>query len=347
MHARSSIPHAIAALCLAFAVPATQAAKIIDDSIIRTEGPRKFHLAVPARAVAGRLPLVIMLHGHGMSGASMMHPTAGWISFRDPALAWLEIVDREGILYLAPDGWKGSDGKRGWNDCRADAPTNPNTDDIGFIRALIDKAVAEHHADPARVYVIGISNGGSMAWRAAIELAPRIAAVSVLSALMPAKSLCQAPSTPMSVLVAHGTADPIAPYDGGKIGFWLLRGRGSGIGIDESVRIWRDLDRLPPTPEVTTVPHRDPEDMTTLTSYLWGEAPAGLQVKLYKVIDGGHNQPSTAYRLPWLLSALVGKQNGDVEFAEEAWAFFKDKRIGIPLAKSPAASPPDPSDKQP
>jgi hypothetical protein len=29
---------------------------------------------------------------------------------------------------------------------------------------------------------------------------------------------------------------------------------------------------------------------------------------------------------------LLGKQNGDVEFAEEAWAFFKDKRVGMPPA---------------
>jgi polyhydroxybutyrate depolymerase len=332
MLARPSILPTIAALCLACAAPATQAARIIEDSIVRVEGPRNYHLAVPDRPASGRLPLVIMLHGHGMSGASMMHPTGGWISFRDPALAWLAIVDREGILYLAPDGWKGSDGKRGWNDCRADAPTNPNTDDIGFLRALIDKAVSEHNADSSRVYVIGVSNGGSMAWRVAIELAPKIAAVSVLGALMPAKSLCQPPSAPMSVLVAHGTEDPIVPYDGGKIGFWLLRGRGSGIGVDESVRIWRELDRLPPAPEVTTIPHRDPEDMTSLTSYLWGEAPAGLQVKLYKVIGGGHTQPSIAFRLPWTLRALLGKQNGDVEFAEEAWAFFKDKRVGMPPA---------------
>jgi polyhydroxybutyrate depolymerase len=72
--------------------------------------------------------------------------------------------------------------------------------------------------------------------------------------------------------------------------------------------------------------------MTSLTSYLWGEAPAGLQVKLYKVIGGGHTQPSIAFRLPWTLRVLLGKQNGDVEFAEEAWAFFKDKRVGMPPA---------------
>ena len=58
-------------------------------------------------------------------------------------------------LVIAPDGWKGSDDKRGWNDCRADAATNPPTDDVGLIGALIDKAIADYDADPARVYIFG------------------------------------------------------------------------------------------------------------------------------------------------------------------------------------------------
>jgi polyhydroxybutyrate depolymerase len=234
---------------------------------------------------------------------------------------------------MAPEGWKGSDGKRGWNDCRSDAPTNPGTDDVGLLSALIDRAVASHDADPDRVYVIGISNGGAMAYRAAIELAPRLAAVSVLSALMPAHSQCKEPTIPMSVLVTHGTDDPIAPYDGGEISHWLLRDRGTGLGVEESVRIWRELAHLPLAPDVDTIPHRDPDDMTTVTSYLWGSAPAGLQVKLLKVVHGGHVQPSIEYRLPWIVRAMTGRQNGDIEFAEVAWAFFKDKRVGAPAGE--------------
>jgi polyhydroxybutyrate depolymerase len=31
--------------------------------------------------------------------------------------------------------------------------------------------------------------------------------------------------------------------------------------------------------------------------------------------------------LPWILRKLVGNMNHDVDTAEEAWSFFKDKRV--------------------
>ncbi|MES2162071.1 MAG: PHB depolymerase family esterase [Pseudomonadota bacterium] len=236
------------------------------------------------------------------------------------------MADREGLLVIAPDGSKGSDDKQGWNDCRADAPTNPRTDDVGFIAALIDQAVAQHNADPSRVYLSGASNGGGMVYRAAIELGPRLAAVAVSSMLMPARSLCPVPKRAVPILVAHGTEDKIAPYAGGEVGHFLLTGRGSGLSAEESVKYWRELAQLPPTPAVTQVPHRDATDKTSLVRYVWGSDPKGAQVEFLKMENAGHVQPSIAHRMSWLMSSILGKQNGDIEYADETWAFFKDKR---------------------
>ncbi|MYM21657.1 hypothetical protein GTP46_03210 [Duganella sp. FT135W] len=74
-----------------------------------------------------------------------------------------------------------------------DIPHPPTSDDVGLLAALIDLAVARYNADPARIYISGMTNGGGMAYRAAIELGPRLAAVAVSSMLMPVKSLCPAP----------------------------------------------------------------------------------------------------------------------------------------------------------
>ncbi len=302
-------------------------AVVTPASLDRPEGRRHYLLARPSDPAPGKRPLVILLHGHGSSAAL----TFGRGDFGDPSAVWLEIAQREGLLVIAPDGWKGSSGKQGWNDCRADAPTNPVSDDVGFLSAVIDLAIAEHDADPRRVHVVGMSNGGGMTYRLAIELGPRLAAVAVLSGLMPARSLCAPPRHALPILITHGSADRIAPYDGGEVGHALTGARGSGIAVEQALALWRALAGLPDSPCVTPVAHRDPADPTTATRYVWGADPCQIQVGLLKIDLGGHVSPSIAKRASPAMTTMLGRQNGDLEFAEEAWAFFADKRARATL----------------
>jgi polyhydroxybutyrate depolymerase len=46
---------------------------------------------------------------------------------------------------------------------------------------------------------------------------------------------------------------------------------------------------------------------------------------LYKVVNGGHIEPSRRERYSFLWTAFVGTQNEDIESAEEIWKFFKEK----------------------
>lgn len=315
----------VAAIFLLPALAPAYSATVSSGEVSRPEGQRHFLLAQPAQPGSDKLPLVIVLHGH--SGSASM--TFGRERLTDPASAWLSIADREKVLVIAPDGWKGSDNKQGWNDCRSDAPSNPRTDDVGFINELIDEAIAKNNADPSRVYISGISNGGGMTYRLATEIGPRLAAVAVLSALMPTNSLCKLPEHPLSVLATHGTNDKIMPYEGGEVGHFFLRGRGYGMSVEDSVKIWRDLASLTSPAAVTEIPHRDTADHTSATRYVWGEDSKQLQVEFLKIQNGGHLPPSISRRLPWIVTALLGKQNADLEFADEAWAFFKDKRAGL------------------
>jgi polyhydroxybutyrate depolymerase len=77
------------------------------------------------------------------------------------------------------------------------------------------------------------------------------------------------------------------------------------------------------------VPHRSSDDPTRATRFVWGNDPHKLQVKLLKIDNGGHAEPSISKRTGWLLTKFLGPQNGDVELAEEVWEFFKDKRRGL------------------
>jgi polyhydroxybutyrate depolymerase len=288
-------------LAALFMLAPLHAAVISAGTMVRPEGQRDYLLAQAQTPAPGKRALVILLHGHGGSASLAF----GREKFTDPAVAWLDVVDRENVLLIAPQGTKGSDKLPGWNDCRADAPTNPTTDDVGLIGALIDKAIAELGADPERVYITGISNGGTMTYRAGMELKQPVAAIAVLSGLMPARSLCAAPTRALPVLVTHGTSDKISPYAGGAISHWMLSGRGSGISADT----------------------------TSATRYVWDADPAGMQVEFLKIDGGGHVQPSIRRRVSATVVFLLGNQNGDVEFVDEAWSFFRDKRAAVPVAR--------------
>lgn len=312
-------------LCFVVAGLSTPAFAITvsDHTIARPEGPRHF-IALEAEGKPKlKRPVLILLHGHGASAAVMVG-LASLGGYKTEA--WADLAARENILLLAPDGVTASDGKKAWNDCRSDAPTNTTVDDVGFVAALIDTAIAQFGADPERVYVYGVSHGGAMAYRVGIELGPRLAAIGVQSGLMAVQNACPAPSVPLSVFIQHGTADEIVPYAGGKAGSWFLHGRGTTIGAEQSVAFWRKLDGLSGTPATYPFPHLRPDDPTSATRYVWGSDPAGIQVEFLRIDGGGHVEATKSGTLPWLLRKLAGEMNHDLESAEEVWSFFKAKR---------------------
>lgn len=312
-----------AALLLALAMTPAGAAEISDVTLARPEGARHYLLAQPLHAAAGKHPLVLLLHGHGGSAAQMLGRQRG----AAPLSLWLEIADREGLLLAAPDGLVGPDGLRGWNDCRADNAGNPRSDDVALLSAIVAREVAEHDADPARIYAMGMSNGGMMSFRLAIEWGGRLAAFATVGASMAAQSACPAPTVAVPALIVHGTADPLVPYRGGPVGFAQTTPRGTVIGIDDAVAVWRRLARLPDEPTQTEpVPHRDAGDPTHITRFVWGNPGPRLQVGLLRVDQGGHVEPSARQRFGRAYLSLAGRQNADLETAEEAWRFFGDKR---------------------
>ncbi|TFW28433.1 hypothetical protein E4L96_02450 [Massilia arenosa] len=296
---------------------------ILERFLDRPEGPRRVLIAEPPAAAALR-PAILLLHGHGASGAEMLAPVPTGLQ----ANGWLPLAARENILLLAPDGTQAADGKRAWNDCRADAPTNATADDVGFLAALLDLAIAKYAADPQRIYVVGTSNGGAMAYRLAIELGPRLAALGLQSAPMAAVSRCAAPTHPIPVYLTHGTADPVTPYAGGPVGGILDEGRGTVLGAEDGLAIWRTLAGLgdaPPT--IHTFPRQRADDPTTATRFLWGSDPHGLQIALLRIDGGGHTAPTRSqFKLSRAMSQAVGPVNRDVELRDELWSFLQTKR---------------------
>lgn len=313
------ILYAVLGLSLSTVVAAHSISSI---EVSRPEGMRNYLLALPDTLPAGKHPLVILLHGHSGSAQQLL----GQERTAAPLSVWLSIADRDGLLIAAPNGAKGSDGRQGWHDCRADASENPQSDDVGFIQAIISREIAEHNADPNRIFVMGMSNGGIMAFRLAQELSSKLAGIAAISASMAADSNCTAIRSQLSVLIIAGTSDPLVPYAGGDVHFVSSATRGTVIGAEQSAEHWRVGDTLPATPSsVSTFAHQG-TDNTSAEKTVWGSNPYGLQVELIRVVKGGHIEPSISQRYRWLYTRIVGMQNGDLETAEEAWHFFKDKK---------------------
>ena len=291
----------------------------LEETLERPEGRRRYLLAAPGTPGAGKRALVVVLHGAGASAEQVL----GMAFPPSPLSRWLEIAARDNLVVAAPDAGKG-----GWSDCFASDVRVARKDDVGFIAAVIDRAIAGHGVDPRRVYLIGVSRGGHMAYRVAAERPHKLAAFSAVLASMPPASCARMPALPLPVLVFGGTADPLMPYYGGKF-FYTLGFADPVSSIEETVQAWRELAGLPDTPHVLSIANGNTRANTHATRFVWGEAPDGLQVGLYKIEGGGHVEPSRLRRYPAFIQALVGAQNADVEVAEAAWEFFRDKRTRL------------------
>ena len=206
--------------CLASAVLSSlsctfsQAATPEQRSIDVAGQQREYLLVAPDAERPGARPLVLVLHGHLGTAANALGSGVA----PSPLSAWLDIAQRENVLVAALQGLKGTDRRTGWHDCRADATDNPRVDDVAFASGVARQLVTERRADPRRLYVMGMSNGAMMTLRLALEMNPAPVAVAAVAGTMAQHSDCAATARPVSVLLIHGTEDPLVPYQGGGVG---------------------------------------------------------------------------------------------------------------------------------
>jgi polyhydroxybutyrate depolymerase len=83
--------------------------------------------------------------------------------------------------------------------------------DLPKLRRTITAIEQAACIDRSRLYLVGWSNGGTAAVRAACELPGTVAAVVLFAAAVNAARSCTPAHTP-SLLEIHGTADPLWPY---------------------------------------------------------------------------------------------------------------------------------------
>jgi len=279
--------------------------------------PRTYSFYIPQNITASSIPLVLLLHGYGGSSDEI----SGEDGSNAPYKVWMSLADRDKFIVLYPEGTQGEN-ELGWNDCRADAQSNPTADDVSFLGALIDLFSISQGIDSRRVYVSGTSNGGHMALRLALELSNKVSAVAPIAAAMPENSQCVGPVSAIPILFVNGTNDPILPYNGGLIGNAADQ-RGSALSTSASIELWVNFNQANPSPTIDDLPNINDEDESTITrSTYFGTRNTAL-VGLIEVLGGGHTEPSIQEQYSTSIERILGKQNHDIEIAEEIWAWLR------------------------
>jgi polyhydroxybutyrate depolymerase len=261
---------------------------------------------IPADLPAGPAPVVIGLHGRGQTIAGL----------RD----WLHLdatADRQHFVAVYPEALDLE-----WNYGRPIIKPMPiangeTVDDIGFIRLIIDNLIETKRADPARIYVAGVSRGALMAYTLACTLADRIAAAAATINSMSEyqREDCR-PARPVPLMVVAGTNDRVQMYDG-----WLaLLGR--LMSVPETLEFWRVQNGCGKQ-DGKDIPHRERSDTTRVWLISWTDCRDGARLQLYRVNGGGHQVPSFSPNSADE-AKRYGARNRDIETADEIWSFVKD-----------------------
>ncbi|WP_013630083.1 extracellular catalytic domain type 1 short-chain-length polyhydroxyalkanoate depolymerase [Rubinisphaera brasiliensis] len=272
---------------------------------------RRYRVHVPQSYDANQAtPVVIAFHGGGGNPESMIQ-----FSGLDKK------SDEAGFIVVYPYG-TGQQKDRGLTfnggGCCGYAK-NRGIDDIGFVNALLDDLERAAAVDTSRIFATGISNGGIMTYYVASELSHRIAAIAPVGGPMMTDT-CN-PKRPVPVIHFHGTADGLAPFEGGK-------GKGSpGVpaffrpefnSVEYSINHWIRANDCDPQPVVEALPDTADDGMT-VTRKTWGNGTDGAEVVLIEIKNGGHTWPGMKSVSP----EVLGESTLDISANDLMWEFFQ------------------------
>lgn len=193
---------------------------------------RDYVVVRPAVAGSGPLPVLIVLHGHGMTPAGVARVSA-----------FLPIVGRAVMVYPAGFG-------KSWNagGCCGLARA-AGVDDVAFLSTVVHDVLANVPGTSAQnVYLAGFSNGGRMAYRMACADPGLFAGVAAVEAVpVPACT----PPRPVSITIVAYQDDPYVSVSGQQP-TQVVRGMDEPR-VDAVVTAWRLADGCVGTPTVRVV----------------------------------------------------------------------------------------------
>ncbi len=258
---------------------------------------RTYLLTVPS-TLPERAPLVLNFHGAG--GTASQHR---FLTDLDP------LAEAKGFVIAYPEGLETPGGREGVSGSTQSfdggsccSGTAHDRDDVGFSRAVVADVQSRLCIDRTRVYAMGMSNGGFMAYRLACEAADIFAAAaSAVGVLGLAEGECN-PSRPISFLHLHGTADSLVPYEGNQA--WP--------GARESIDVLARKDGCIGPPEITLQ-----QGAVTCESYTNCDGKADVTLCTIEGMD--HCWPGR--------SLCAGPSTTEISANEAMWELFERSRL--------------------
>jgi polyhydroxybutyrate depolymerase len=247
-----------------------------DGSLTHDGQTRTYMVYIPTIYIVQKpqsVPLVIVLHGGGGNAKEAARVTG-----------FSQKANMEGFIVVYPNGTSlvGKSIFLTWNagNCCGYALEN-NIDDVGFIRALIEKLEKELPIDPKRIYATGISNGAMLSYRLGCELSGRIAAIGPVAGALNIPD-CK-PDHPVSVVIFHGINDEHVRYYGGKSSKMADGRERADKPVSYAVSFWTKHNQCAATPQT--------EEKGRIIKNLYTGGLSGTEVLLYSIKGEGHTWP--------------------------------------------------------
>src|SRR5215213_1807327 len=283
--------------------------KLVKGTIEVDELKRTYLTYMPQGVTQGA-PLVVVLHGSGQNSAQMRKATG---------YGFERLADEHGFAVVYPDGYEGY-----WNACNIVGDYSANKldiDDVKFLTGMLDKLITKSGVDRGRVFAAGVSRGGHMAFRLALEAPSRFRAVAAVAANVPTPENFKCKPSGQgtsSVMIMNGTKDPLNPFDGGEVKLFGLLRRGKVRSSRESGQYFADLNDIAGAPEMNET---QVTDEVHVEQVLWRN-DSKVEVELMAIHGGGHGMPQPYSRYPRLLGPTPKEPNGPAVI----WAFFERQR---------------------
>ena len=273
-------------LCLMAPQP-TRAATInangLEGNNIAWQGQTRSYLLRVPPGREGALPLVLALHGAGDTPADFAGETQ---------LA--KAGDAFGMMVAFASGMA-RNGRETFNAqlCCGDALTQ-QSDDIGFIGAVIEDVAAHHPLDRGRIYATGMSNGGMLVYQLAARHPEWFAAIAPVSATIGgmtrdgASYIIPVPHEPVSVMIIHGMRDGYVLYQGGASPHLRFPYRWR-LGVADALSFWRFANGCS-----EDAAEGEPA-LGKLRSTVYSSCRNGVTVRLWAIEDGDHEWPGAIF----------------------------------------------------
>jgi polyhydroxybutyrate depolymerase len=242
------------------------------------DGRRREYLVHVPKGYDGRkpAPLVVAMHG----GGGNMH-----IQANDTYYGLVSKADETGTIIVFPNGYsrRKNESLATWNagECCA-AAVRENSDDVGFIRAMLAEVRRRYNIDSDRIFATGMSNGGLMSYRLACEMSDVFRAIAPVAGTDNTVS-CK-PKRPVSVLHIHAKDDTHVLFEGGAGPDVIKYGVTDFTSVPSTISKWVGLNSC------KAKPIRVLENAGAYCE-LYAGCADGARVQLCVTEEGGHSWP--------------------------------------------------------